>query len=391
MSKKNIMFIANYGKEWIGGLYYVKNMMYSFTRGINSENINNINIFILTKKENVDIFRNSFKYKNMKIIIYNDNCFNTFIKKVTQKILRKPLDLKVLFTCIKFHINFIFPINSYPYLFISKLCINWIPDFQHIYLPELFSKEEIKNRDVLFLYIAKHHKKLVLSSDDAFKTYKKLFPQYTKEVYIIPFASYIEDELASLTEDNVLRILNKYNLHRNYLFIPNQFYMHKNHLTVFKAINYLVNIKNKDILLVCTGNTEDYRNKNYFNGLLKYIEDNNLENNILILGLINRNEQLAIMKNANLIIQPSLFEGWGTGVEDAKAMGKHLIISNINVHFEQANKYCIFFKSMDYIDLAEKIEENFNLYNKYNLDEGKSYISEQSKIYSADLFKLFDI
>ena len=34
---------------------------------------------------------------------------------------------------------------------------------------------------------------------------------------------------------------------------------------------------NKDITLVCTGNTNDYRNRAYFSELSRYIKENNLE------------------------------------------------------------------------------------------------------------------
>ncbi len=38
------------------------------------------------------------------------------------------------------------------------------------------------------------------------------------------------------------------------------------------------------------------------------------------LGFIDRGEQLQLMKNSIAIVQPSLFEGWSTVVEDTKAM-----------------------------------------------------------------------
>jgi len=34
-------------------------------------------------------------------------------------------------------------------------------------------------------------------------------------------------------------------------------------------------------------------------------------------------------------VQPSLFEGWSTVVEDARALGKPIVLSDIPVHLEQ--------------------------------------------------------
>lgn len=41
---------------------------------------------------------------------------------------------------------------------------------------------------------------------------------------------------------------------------------------------------------------------------------------IRLLGFVERTEQLCIMKNAAFIVQPSLCEGWGTVLEDAKVL-----------------------------------------------------------------------
>ena len=38
-------------------------------------------------------------------------------------------------------------------------------------------------------------------------------------------------------------------------------------------------------------------------------------------------------------INPSKFEGWNTGVEEAKMMKKHLILSDLSIHREQCEKY----------------------------------------------------
>lgn len=77
--------------------------------------------------------------------------------------------------------------------------------------------------------------------------------------------------------------------------------------------------------------------------------------NIKLLGFVERTEQLAIMKNAQFIVQPSLCEGWGTVLEDAKVLDKVVLLSNIPVHQEQQNKKCVLFDPHDPKQLAETI------------------------------------
>lgn len=59
---------------------------------------------------------------------------------------------------------------------------------------------------------------------------------------------------------------------------------------------------------------------------------------IRLLGFVERTEQLCIMKNAAFIVQPSLCEGWGTVLEDAKVLDKAVLLSDIPVHREQKNE-----------------------------------------------------
>ena len=52
--------------------------------------------------------------------------------------------------------------------------------------------------------------------------------------------------------------------------------------------------------------------------------------------LLKASEQMALMAGSLAVINPSLFEGWSTTVEEAKSMGKVVLLSDIPVHREQA-------------------------------------------------------
>ena len=78
---------------------------------------------------------------------------------------------------------------------------------------------------------------------------------------------------------------------------------------------------------------------------------------IYFLGFIDRIDQLVLMENAMAIIQPSLFEGWSTVVEDAKALNQTLIVSDIPVHKEQLKDKGNYFAPNDYDELAQKMRE----------------------------------
>jgi hypothetical protein len=87
-----------------------------------------------------------------------------------------------------------------------------------------------------------------------------------------------------------------------------------------------------------------------------YIHLNDLHDNIRILGYMDRVEQLCIMKHSIAIIQPSLFEGWSTVVEDAKALNKYVLLSNLDVHREQISINASFFDPFNKEDLKNQAE-----------------------------------
>ena len=357
LKNKKIMFIANGGKEWIGGLYYVKNIIYTMIK--KSMITGETSVYILVKGESASIFETFRKYKNVNIIEYKNNKFNDIIIKASIKFTKKIFDVQMITLIKNYKIDYIYPVNSFPLFFLKKQSVYWIPDFQHIHLPEMFSEKEIDFRNKSFRNIAQNHLNLILSSNDAYNDYKTIYPQYLNGVNVINFESFIEDDIENIDNEFIKRTLEKYNVPEEFVFLPNQFWKHKNHITAFKAISYLVNNKKKDITLVCTGNTEDYRNIDYFSKLKKFINEKNISNNIRILGFISRREQLALMIACKVVLQPSLFEGWGTVVEDAKALNKSIIMSNINVHYEQKNDKCTIFERDNYVELGNLIEKYF--------------------------------
>jgi len=73
----------------------------------------------------------------------------------------------------------------------------------------------------------------------------------------------------------------------------------------------------------------------------------------LVLGVVPYDDMLSLMMHSVAVINPSLFEGWSTTVEEAKALGKMVILSRIPVHLEQAPRNGVYFDPGSFADLAE--------------------------------------
>jgi len=89
--------------------------------------------------------------------------------------------------------------------------------------------------------------------------------------------------------------------------------------------------------------------------LLSFIKEHDLQENILLLGLIPRFEQIQLLRGAAAMVQPSLFEGYSALLDEAQSLGKRVIVSDIPMHREQQFDNCIFFDPHDTLDLAQKL------------------------------------
>ncbi|MCE6990960.1 glycosyltransferase [Dyadobacter sp. CY323] len=245
----------------------------------------------------------------------------------------------------------VYPYNQY--IFLGKKQIHWIPDFQEWYLPHMFQEEEIVKRKEYQATIAGSGGKVVFSSNDAMNDFQKFFPNHNCTLRLLHFASLLPE----FKHLQISEIRKKFDIQGVYFMSPNQFWAHKNHMIILEAIN-LLKIDNLDFTIVFTGSQNDYRNKDYFEKLDNYIQENELQRWVKFLGFIDRGEQLSLMHNSRAIIQPSLFEGWSTVVEDTKAMNQFIILSDIPVHREQLSENCSFFDPSSATELAAIIKRN---------------------------------
>lgn len=368
----------------MGGVYYIKNQIMQLLSYPPARK--NLNIYLYTSKNNETEYCSISKYSNVHII-YKEDIEKKFIYQFG-KAVKEEFDADLFYITLCYRIAYIFPyfpkgdINKRLFL---KKSIAWIPDFQHEHLPQYFSRREIAGRNCNHKEIAREHHKLVLSSQDAYRDYLTKYSNYKDNVYVVPFCSMLDKQMVK--KDRVDEVKQKFGIQGNYFIICNQLWMHKNHLVAFEALKKVME-KERDITIVCTGATEDTRNKKYFHEVKQFIADRGLDKNIYLLGLIDKEEQIQLIKGALALIQPSLFEGWGTCVEDAKTLGKRILLSDIPVHYEQMNEQSKIFKRDDAEQLAQLM---LQLWTKGKGEAPKSgYRLKNAKKYGKLFYEMLD-
>jgi len=271
------------------------------------------------------------------------------IEKAT-RIIRSPFDHLTSYQMLFEKIDFYFPVlvSALP----SNMCsASWIPDFQYVHLPQFFSQEESQDRAASAKKVAEEATLVVLSSNDVKKDFQNQFPNSKAITRILSFHSLSDDECY---KKDAAEVQKKYNLPDHFLICCNQFWMHKNHILLFEALSKLLKSGTK-VHLVCTGATEDHRSIGYFSQIQKIIIDLGIQDIIHILGYIPRNDQVQLIRRSIALVQPSLFEGWGTVVEDSRQFGKTIILSDLPVHYEQNPEYGVYFNRNNSDELAQVI------------------------------------
>lgn len=370
---ENILFEATGGDHWIGGLYHSVNILFSILQ--NESITSSHKVIVATEEKNVPLFR-SFEEQVLIVPLKYKNSIERRVKLIA--------------VCLKHHCRFVFHGFGNYYRLFGVTMIRWIPDFQHNHLPEFFTDKEIGTRNKIYQRVAASGEPLVLSSNDSLRDLNTFYPNEKKNVFVVPFVSYIEPVLLNIMEEKEQAVLEQYDLAGGkYACVMNQFWQHKNHIAVLEAMQiYFSRNPDSDFLFIFTGKMSDYRHPDYIDRLNRILALPEMESHVRLLGFIERDEQIVIMKHAEYVVQPSLFEGWGTVVEDAKVLDKTILLSDIPVHREQKNEKCILFDPHNYEELADLIEKENGREHKDSIEKGIKNMYVEAKEYSKGFAEL---
>lgn len=336
----------------------VVNYLFSFIKSLNQIEDSRKPYLIIFHSLNapIEIIKNeNYPYISFKLLPHtylSGNLLARSINKISRSITSKNLLIKNNITNKDVDYLFPFPHNNIYYKGFSK--VHWLVDFNPYYFPNHLTENQRINYFDNVEKIVYSNEKVVISSYDILKDLKKFHPKYTCQIEVLRFCAV----LPKLENIDINVVKSKYGITQPFVITPNQFWVHKNHLLLLKTAKILKQ-RGINFQMLLTGGKNVEKDTSYFNSLVLFIQQNNLDSQIKILGVIDRTEQLLLMKHSVAIIQPSLFEGWSTLVEESKALGKFIIVSDIPIHREQINDNCTFFNPNNEIELANIIEDGF--------------------------------
>ena len=235
---------------------------------------------------------------------------------------------------------------------IGRPVIAWIPDFQHRHLRPMFTARGYWRRELGFLTQIGVGRTIMLSSEDARRDCERFYPSTvgrTRAVrFAVPAGHAMTPSQARVTAD-------RYGLPSAFFFMPNQVSKHKNHLLVLDALA-LLRERGKSVVVVSSGKQMDERHPEHFPAVQMRLKKLGLQQELRLLGMIPYADLVALMQASVALLNPSLFEGWSTPVEEARALGVPLLLSDLGVHREQAGDSAVYFERHSATALANALQ-----------------------------------
>jgi glycosyltransferase involved in cell wall biosynthesis len=348
-------FVMQGGSAWMGGAEYVKNLLHAALAAATAED-RRIRATLFTGHDLEPEWHAEFaRHAAIVQLPGRRPLLNRFFRVGNRALARalRTHGIDFLYPLTyenEWTIGVNFPIE--PYL-TSTRWAGWIPDFQHKHLPQHFSKQEIELRDKGITRLAAEASMIVFSSETAARDYRTFWPCGKAHPFVLRFCTMAGE---GWFEGDPAAVQSRYHLPSRFFLLSNQFWQHKNHSTVFAALGILAH---RDIRphVVCTGNLRDNRAPIHVERLLRQLVELRVQDQVSLLGLVPRLDQIQLMRRSIAVLQPSLSEGWSTVVEDARLLGKPLILSHLAVHREQDPPATRFFAADSAEDLASAMTE----------------------------------
>lgn len=326
----------------MGGLNYFKNLI----EAVREAGPGQVEFVVLTGTRIDMRLRESFPQTEM----VSNRMFDRFspawiARKLSQKYcLADPILLKLLYR------HRIDVLSHSGYLGRSSriAAVAWVPDFQHLHLPQYFRRWDVQRRTAEIARIVAASSRVIVSSQSALGDLLQIAPEAGSKTNVLRFVGPCHNQpIVTLRE-----LREKYGFSGPFFYLPNQYWAHKNHLAVIRALGCLRQ-QGRLVTVVSTGKTGDFRQSDFFRTIENEIARQDVANEYRMLGVVPYHHVLSLLHHCSCLINPSYFEGWSTTVEEAKSFNKPMLLSDIAVHREQAEGLARFFSPDDAQQLAD--------------------------------------
>jgi len=338
------------GASWTGGLNYLKNLISVLAdhKHLQIEPV----LFVSQNSDNrsVELLKPYLSQSPIPISVFRYGFLNQIHQNFNSHVLQRDYKLEREYRRAK--IDVVFQHGCWMGARFPIPTVAWITDMQHKHLPDMFGFRNYYRREIMFRLMTRYANRIMVSSEDAKRDCEYYYANSIGKVRSVPFAVDIPTTALNL-DPKIIR--DSYDIPEKFIYLPNQLWRHKNH---FVIVNALVLLKKRfdKITVVSSGKAMDHRHPSHPKMILELVRNRGLVNRFRFLGLIPYDHVIALMRASCAVLNPSLFEGWSTTVEEAKSLGIRLILSDIPIHREQSMGNIAYFDPNNQLSAANVLE-----------------------------------
>jgi len=233
-------------------------------------------------------------------------------------------------------------------LTLTTPCVLTVFDVQHEYYPEFFTPAEMAWRAASYRPSIEKAVHLLPASQYTAATLTEKYAVPPARMTHLPVGA--DPRVQRATPAEVARVRAKYHLPERYLYYPANPWPHKNHARLIAALRLLHARRPEAPALVLSG-----RLVNEPRDARQLALAAGLEAQVLDLGFVPLADLPALYTGAELLVFPSLFEGFGIPLLEAMACGCPIAAANATAIPECVGEAAVLFDPLDPAAIADAI------------------------------------
>lgn len=223
-------------------------------------------------------------------------------------------------------------------------------DMQQVFYPENFTWTELLRRRLNYRLSAEKAQLIISPSAFTAKTLMVNYKIALSKIRCIPVG--VSERFVPMNDEQaIVQVRRRYQLPEKFAIYPANTWPHKNHRRLLVALAFLHKTYGLKINLVCAG----ARIQNHESLSEMAVAVDFPVSHLLELGFVSPDDMPVIYSAANLVIFPSLFEGFGIPVLEAMACGCPVVCSNTTSLPEVGGGAVGLFDPLDINSMAEVI------------------------------------